>query len=311
MKTDLRYPVYILSKGRAKSRHTSKALDKIGVPYEVVIEEQEYDDYAAQIDPKKIRVLPFSNLGSATPVRNWILDDARERGTGRHWIMDDNIRGFYRLNRNLKTPVTTGAIFRAAEDFVDRYENVAMAGLNSMQFALRRSGRIRPFYRNLRVYSCYLLDNNVPFHYRGKANQDTDMVIRLLKEGYCTVLFNAFLMQKLPTMSLKGGCTDIHKNNGRRDMAEWLAEMHPDVAKVSFRWGRPQHVVNYRLFKNNPFIFKDPSIKYSPEPNEYGMVLEELDESVNEWKPRPIEKPYKNYFTTSKETNNELLEETA
>ena len=40
------YPVYIISKGRWKSRLTSKALENIAMPYHIVVEPQEYDEYA-------------------------------------------------------------------------------------------------------------------------------------------------------------------------------------------------------------------------------------------------------------------------
>lgn len=68
-----KYPVYIISKGRHESRLTSKALEVMNVPYHIVIEPQEYDLYASVIDPKKIKVLPFSNLGQGSiPARNWV-----------------------------------------------------------------------------------------------------------------------------------------------------------------------------------------------------------------------------------------------
>ncbi len=51
------YPIYIVSKGRADTRMTAKALEHIGVPYHIVIEETEYDQYAAVIDAKNILVL--------------------------------------------------------------------------------------------------------------------------------------------------------------------------------------------------------------------------------------------------------------
>ena len=37
-----KYPLYIVSKGRADSRLTSKALEEMKGPYFIVIEEQEY-----------------------------------------------------------------------------------------------------------------------------------------------------------------------------------------------------------------------------------------------------------------------------
>jgi len=97
------YPIYIVSKGRWKSRLTSKALEMMQVPYRIVIEPQEYDDYAAVIDPVKILVLPFSNLGQGSiPARNWIWDYSIGEGYECHWILDDNIQWFARCNRNKK-----------------------------------------------------------------------------------------------------------------------------------------------------------------------------------------------------------------
>ena len=99
------YPIYIISKGRWESRMTAKALDKLGVPYRIAVEQHEFDNYARVIDPIKILKMPFSNLGQGSiPARNWVWDHANASGAKRHWILDDNISGFFRLNRNLKTP---------------------------------------------------------------------------------------------------------------------------------------------------------------------------------------------------------------
>ena len=123
------YPIYIISKGRWDSRLTSKTLENMKVPYHIVVEPQEYDKYSAVIDPDKIYTLPFSNLGQGSiPARNFVFEHAKETGAKRHWILDDNLGAFCRLNQNRKIRVGTGAIFRAAEDFVDRYENIGMSG---------------------------------------------------------------------------------------------------------------------------------------------------------------------------------------
>jgi hypothetical protein len=131
------------------------------VPYRIVVEPQEAERYAAVIDPAKILVLPFSNLGQGSiPARNWIWEHAAAVGAERHWILDDNIRGFYRYNRNFTAPVVTGTIFAIAEEFVDRYENVAEAGFHYeafMHWTRERNKEKPPFYLNTRVYSCILL----------------------------------------------------------------------------------------------------------------------------------------------------------
>jgi hypothetical protein len=46
-----KYPIYIVSKGRWETRLTSKALDRINVPYHIVVEAHERDQYAAVVGP--------------------------------------------------------------------------------------------------------------------------------------------------------------------------------------------------------------------------------------------------------------------
>lgn len=75
------YPIYVISKGRWESRFTARELEAMNTPYRIVIEPQEYEQYAAVIDPAKILVLPFSNLGlGSIPARNWVWDHAISGG---------------------------------------------------------------------------------------------------------------------------------------------------------------------------------------------------------------------------------------
>ena len=199
-----KYPLYIVSKGRADSRLTSKALEKMNIPYNIVIEEQEYDDYANVIDPKKIIILDkkyqeeyetLDNLGNSKskgpgPARNFIWDHSIKNGYKYHWVMDDNIERFLRLNNNLKTPVGNGSCFKAMEDFVQRYENVAMAGPCYSMFAFRdKMETMPPFIKNTRIYSCNFIKNDTPFRWRGRYNEDTILSLDMLKAGYCTIQY--------------------------------------------------------------------------------------------------------------------------
>jgi len=266
------HPVYIISKGRWESRLTSKALEAMKVPYHIVIEPQEYDNYAAVIDGKKILTLPFSNLGQGSiPARNWVWEHSISIGAKSHWILDDNIRDFYRLNKNMKIRVKSGATFRAAEDFVDRYENVVMSGFQYELLAPRKY-KHPPFILNTRIYSCILLRNDIPHRWRGRYNEDTDLSIRILKDGYCTILFYAFLANKIATMTMGGGNTeDLYKiRDGRLKMAQSLKKQHPKIVDIKWKWGRWQHVVDYRRFKYNRLI-KKKGIKIENKVNEYGM----------------------------------------
>lgn len=275
------YPVYVISKGRWESRLTVKALEERGIPYHVVVEPQEYGQYAAVIDPAKIYVLPFSNLGQGSiPARNWVWDHAIGTGAERHWILDDNIRYFFRLHQNVKYRTTTGVTFAVCEEFVDRYSNVALAGMQYEMFAPRIK-KHPPFILNTRVYSCILIKNDLPYRWRGRYNEDTDLSLRALKDGWCTVLFVAFLADKVATMQMKGGNTEeLYKLNGQADgrllMAQSLQQQHPDVVTITRKWGRWQHQVDYRPFKKNKLIRK-PGVEIPQGVNNYGMRLVHLD----------------------------------
>jgi hypothetical protein len=132
-----KYPIYIISKGRWETRYTSKELEKLKVPYHIVIEPQELEEYSKVIDKEKILVLPFSNLGQGSiPARNWVWEHSISIGAKRHWIIDDNIRQFERCINGQRILVTDGTIFKLAEDFVDRYENIKMAGFQYHTFTI-------------------------------------------------------------------------------------------------------------------------------------------------------------------------------
>ena len=214
-------PIYIVSKGRWDTRLTSKALEKMKVPYYIIVEQHEYENYAAMIDPLKVLVLPIhyldeydtcDDLGESKgkgpgAARNYAWDHSISIGAKWHWVMDDNIASFNRLNRNLMVKVESGAIFAASEDFVDRYENIGIAGFNYDFFAKAKE-KLPPYVLNTRIYSCLLIKNDIPYRWRGRYNEDTDLSLRALKDGYCTIQFNAFLQEKATTQTMVGGNTD-------------------------------------------------------------------------------------------------------
>ena len=281
-----KFPIFVISKGRWESRLTSKTFERTNIPYRIVIEPQEYDDYVKFINKEKIIKLPFSNLGQGSiPARNFVWDFAIKEGHKKHWIIDDNIYDFYRFNRNAKNIVEDGTIFKCAEDFVDRYENIMLSGFNYCKFCIA-SEKYPPYLFNTRIYSTILIDHRLDLRWRGKYNEDTDLSIRTLKLGYCTVQFNAFLAEKATTMRLKGGNTDsIYQNenldyqDGVLEKSKSLQEQHPDVAKVVWRWNRWHHFVDYSVFKRNKPIFKK-DIKIPKGIDNYGMKLKTFEEYV-------------------------------
>jgi hypothetical protein len=273
------FPIYIISKGRWESRFTAKALLKMKQPFRVVVEPKEFKNYASVLPLENLIEAPenFSELKQGSiPVRNFVWDHSAAEGHLKHWILDDNIDGFYRLNRNMKIPVSDATIFRAAEDFTGRYSNVKISGMNYFMFAPRKQKQ-PPYVLNTRIYSCILIDNSLEHRWRGRYNEDTDLSLRTLKSGYCTILFNAFLCYKMQTMTMKGGNTDTiyNTNDNRRAFAESLQQQHPDCVKVTWKFNRWHHEVDYSFFKRNKLILK-PDIVIPKGIYDYGMWLKHL-----------------------------------
>jgi DNA polymerase I-like protein with 3'-5' exonuclease and polymerase domains len=306
---DPRYPVYVPTKGRWETPQTIRALSTIQVRHYVVVQPQEVVHYKPVLTPySTLLVLPETVKG-LVPTRNWIRQHSEAMGAKRHWQIDDNIKAFGRFHNNQKIDVTSGVIFRVIEDFTDRYENVAVSGPHYYMFAPTRKGNdYHPITINTRVYSCSLINNEMPHWWRDVYNDDTDVCLRALKDGWCVLLFNAFLCLKTTTMVLKGGNTEIYlgaeearnewlrhttvcekckdpqvtaqceagreilSKDGRWRMADSLVRQHPDVTTIEWKWDRWQHFVDYRPFRKNPLRLK-PGIVIPEGTNDYGMEL--------------------------------------
>jgi len=211
------FPIYVVSKGRWDSRLTVKALEKYCIPYHIIVEANEYDEYAKVIDKDKILICPQkyndeydvfwddddTRIGPGA-ARNFAWEHSIEQGFDYHWVMDDNLHAFHRMNRNIKAEVSSGTILKCMEDFVMRYDNIAIAGPNYYNFA-KTTDALAPYVKNTRIYSCLFIRNDIPYRWRGRYNEDTDLCLRVLKDGLATIQFNAFLQGKVTTQRMKGG----------------------------------------------------------------------------------------------------------
>ncbi len=284
-----KYPIYIVSKGRYEVRYTASSLEAMKCPYFIVVEEFEYEKYLAKVNPLYGTVLilppkylkeydtcddiPFGekSVGPGA-ARNFCWDHSISIGATSHWVMDDNIQGFYILYNGRRIRTYNAAIFRASEDFVDRYSNVPVSGLQYRFFCVP-DGCPPAYVKNTRIYSCLLIRNDCKHRWRGRYNEDTDLSLRVLKDGDCTIQFNAFLQAKNGTQQQSGGNTDaFYAKEGTRAKSFMLKELHPDVTRLVIKYGRHHHHVNYLPFKDNKLI-KVPDLIVPEGINDYGMVL--------------------------------------
>jgi len=267
-----RYPVYVPTKGRSARADalTIRFLLHDGVPFHAVVEAEEQDAYEAVVGRERLLVLPESGQGLIY-ARNWIRDHAEAAGHARHWQLDDNIRWVSRQYHGQRIQCAAGPALAAVEDFTDRYENVALTGLNYEMFAIHSR---TPLLRNVHVYSATLVNHACPCRWRLRHNDDTDLCLQVLAAGWCTVLVNAFLVHKVPTMTRRGGNTDdLYQGDGRLVMARSLERLWPGVVKVKRRYGRPQHVVDWRRFTTPLRLKSTVNLQELADRDEYGLEL--------------------------------------
>ena len=269
-----RYPIYIISKGRAQSGLTTKSLSRMKVDHFVAVEPQEYDAYAAAIGSSKLLVLPFSNHGDGPGrARNWCWDHSISLGAKKHWVLDDNITDFYRLHKNTRIRVESDVCFAACEDFADRFENVPIAGLQ-YRFFIAQDQKYPAYVKNTRIYSCLLIENSCQHRWRGRYNEDVDICLRVLKDGDCTIQFNAFLIGKVATQQMRGGNSDeFYDADGTINKSMALFHQHPDCVEIVSRYGRCHHHVDYSIFEGNRLRLKDEARSIPLGSNEYGLKL--------------------------------------
>lgn len=258
------FPVYIPSKSRAANGLTARYLDTIGVPYRMVVEEQQFEEYNRYFPAEKLLILDpqyqkdFDMCGDfddsqsrgSGPARNFIWEHSISEGHKYHWTMDDNIRLFAMMQNNQRIPVGDGFIFMAMEEFMKRYSNLGMVGPNYWMFAPSRAKR-PPYTLNTRIYSCNLIRNDIPIRWRGRYNEDTILSISMMKQGWALALFNTYLQYKMTTQTLTGGNTEaFYAEEGTLPKSQMLVDEHPDVARVAWRYGRWHHHVDYKAFSH-------------------------------------------------------------
>ena len=212
----MKYPVYIVSKGRYENPITANCFIRDGVDFKIVVEPQEYEEYCKSVGTKYVLQLPFANLGVGSyPARNFCWEHSQKEKHKRHWVFDDNISKFRRITQGKRIECNAKKAIEILEEFTDRYENIAITGFNYTSFVIPGTSDNIPFRLNVHAYSAMLIKNNMPYKWRLKYNEDVDICLQVLHNKLCTVLFNAFTVDKTSTTAkMKGGNqTELYNGN--------------------------------------------------------------------------------------------------
>jgi hypothetical protein len=123
--TEVTYPVYIPSKGRANTGTTHKLLTEAGIPYTLVIEPQDVEAYKNY--PATQTLVLDKNDAGMDYTRNYIKDHATALGAEYHWQLDDDIKRFVTRQNGKTYKANAAHALNAVEQTVNLYTNVGVA----------------------------------------------------------------------------------------------------------------------------------------------------------------------------------------
>lgn len=300
-----KHPIYVVSKNRSDigKMHVSYWLTNMQQPHYIILEKEDIPKYQETYGKSPYCTLielpqefkdnydvfdeTIGQQGTTGPgaARNFAMEHAKVNGNQWCWCLDDNCEfpGFVRYYRGRRIPCYSAECFRTLEDFVDRFSNVGQAGLNYSKFCIDEQ-MYPPYTTNTRIYSFLLLRTDLPYRWRGRYNEDTCLSLDMLKDGWCTIQLNCYTAAKVTTQKVKGGNSEefyTKDEGGTLPKSEMLAKMHPDVAKVVWKFNRWHHEVDYSGFtqelqykpeyeylKNEPFTFEENGVRIVRIPKE-------------------------------------------
>lgn len=254
-KTEVIYPIYIPSKGRATSITTAGLLQNANVPFKILVEPQDYDSYRQRFKEDELLAMDKNN-GGIDYARNFVKAHSTALGAKYHWQFDDDIQSFkFRIdgkNRN----TSPAHVINLVETVTNLYTNIGAAAPMYDTYAFAASSPIR---LNKMVASAMLFNNEGNQTFRPMIIDDIDMTMQYLDAGLCTLLFSTALVSLPTTPNDAGGMgAEARVGNTMRIRCENLVKQWGDVFKVITKNNAPRIAPSrvWSTFEQQP-ILKD------------------------------------------------------
>ena len=222
----VKYTIYIPSKGRHEKCHTANLLIKHDIDFRIVVEPNDFDSYKLKYGVKKIISLDKNNMGLSY-ARNFIKNHSNSIGEQYHWQFDDDVKYFQTRVDGKNVSCNPIDMFCEIENTIDKYVNVAIAGLRDCVFAWTQNKFVS---LNKLVASCFLVNNRVDNKWSDNMIEDVDYCLQVLIKGYCSIIFNTYLYAKSPNNKDSGG-QQIYKYE---ELQKNLVKKYPNILKMRF-----------------------------------------------------------------------------
>lgn len=244
-------PIFITSKGRPDAT-TFKTLSGSGLNVVVVVEKQDEAEYRSEVGKLPLNaqflVLPEINRGLAY-ARQFALESARKQKIGFYWMLDDDIKGFYRTIGGKTVKAPAAEVIAEAEGRFSVLDNLGIGSLEYQQFAWNaKPGDVS---RNSYCDVAVLINGRVSANYREifKLKVDRDFTLSVLSGGRGTARLRDLSFSVPKNGSNKGGLCDTYGGGIEEEMSRLLEKAWPGIA--TFREkpnGRPDAKIDWRFF---------------------------------------------------------------
>lgn len=239
-------PIYIASKGRAKTCSTARMLVDEGTPFYLVVEPQDAEAYQNEFHSSTIIVLPENNKG-ITYARNQILDFAFGGPSHWFWMLDDDIKYFHLVQGDKKTKKCSALMaLKTAEKVLCGIENLAVGALEYQQYAwAAKKEMAMNSYCDVAVLINIEMTSRI--HYREDCKEDRDFVLQCLSMGYQSArsTWTAFSVPK--NGSNKGGLHDAYKSGLEKHWSSRMVKLWPGICEhITKNDGRPDVKIHWK-----------------------------------------------------------------
>ena len=224
------FPIFIPSKGRADQCLTAELLKEDGIPFMIVVEPQEYEEYNTIYEQDELLLLDENNLGLGYS-RYFIKNYAKEKGYDYHWQIDDNVKRFMVRRNNKNIQANPKLVLSRAERYINQHNNIGIVGLRHVLYAWTMEDE---YTFNNQCVSCVCLksDTKANYRYNPPTVEDTDFSLQILLEGYSTVIFNRLIMEKPPQGQMKGGVSTLYNSGKFTQSQKQLIRQWPNIFEL-------------------------------------------------------------------------------
>lgn len=239
---------FIPSKGRPECR-SLKLLREQAIDAFVVVEPQDYAEYAKVIPEKQLIKLPLNDMGIVY-VRNHIRLLAIKRKCDWFFTVDDDLNGFYKKTGN-RTAKTTELFMPKFLKMVEKMPSaIAAVGLEYNQHAWSATKPV--FNSYVEVFAGFRTSVVSGLAYDPKsAKEDRDFILQILAKGYKSVRFPDFAFGCPTIGSNKGGLYDAYRSKAFADGCHYMEKKWgKDICVAGGeKSGQPEVKINWRHFK--------------------------------------------------------------